>query len=311
MERELRSDEPGTRADPAPGAPKRRKRGGFAATYLTPKESIPPLAVVVLGVLSFVIPLGAWAVLTYGGVIDPFTLPTPGAVISALQYMFSTNNFIADVWASSSRIMIGFAISAVLGVPLGILMGSFRAIQALFEPLISFARYLPASAFIPLLIVWLGFGEGEKVAIIVIGCFFQLCLLVADISAGVQKELLQIAYTLGAKRRQVFTRVLIPASLPGVVDTLRIIVGWAWTYLIVAELVGAETGIGHVILAAQRTGFTDQIIAAILTIGILGLITDAAFRLLHHLLFPYVERPGQTGSRAVVLARLNPFAWGR
>jgi NitT/TauT family transport system permease protein len=207
--------------------------------------------------------------------------------------MLQVNGFLTDIWASTQRILIGFAISAAVGVPLGILMGSFRSVQALFEPVISFARYLPASAFIPLLIVWLGFEESEKVAIIIIGCFFQLTLLVTDISAGVQKELLSIAYTLGATRWQVFTRVLIPASLPGVVDTLRIIIGWAWTYLIVAELVGAETGIGHVIIAAQRTGQTDQIIAAILTIGVLGLITDAAFRFLHRLLFPYVERHSQ------------------
>ncbi len=204
--------------------------------------------------------------------------------------MLTQDNFIVDIWASTYRIFLGFIISAIVGVPLGILIGSFRTVQALFEYPISFARYLPASAFIPLLIVWFGLEDSEKVAVIIIGSFFQLTLLVADISAGVQKELLNIAYTLGASRWQVFTRVLIPASLPGVVDTLRIIIGWAWTYLIVAELVAAQSGIGHVILQAQRFSNTDQIVAGILAIGILGLITDAAFRLLHRLLFPYVER---------------------
>jgi NitT/TauT family transport system permease protein len=204
--------------------------------------------------------------------------------------MLYQNSFLYDVWASSYRILLGFAISAVVGVPLGILMGSFRSVQALFEPLISFARYLPASAFIPLLILWIGLDDSEKVAIIIIGSVFQLTLMVANVSAEVHKELLHIAYTLGASRWQVFTRVLIPASLPGVVDTLRIIIGWAWTYLIVAELVGAESGIGHVILAAQRTGYTEEIIGGILTIGVLGVITDVFFRLLHRALFPYAER---------------------
>jgi NitT/TauT family transport system permease protein len=267
----------------------RRKRG-LIATYFTPKESIPRLAVILLGILSFVIPLAAWAALSYRGVIDPMFLPSPTTVVNALWTMLSQNDFLQDIWASTYRILLGFAISAVVGVPLGILIGSFRSVQALFEPLISFARYLPASAFIPLLILWIGLDDSEKVAIIIIGAFFQLTLLVADVSASIPKELLNIAYTLGASRWQVFTRVLIPASLPGVVDTLRIIIGWAWTYLIVAELVNAESGIGHVILEAQRFGNTDQIIAGILTIGVLGLCTDAIFRVLHRLLFPYVER---------------------
>jgi NitT/TauT family transport system permease protein len=269
------------------------RRTGLIATYLTPKEPIPRLAVMILGVLSFAIPLGLWSLVSYtdyNGIASQELLPTPSAVLTALHDMLFQNGFAYDIWASSYRILLGFAISAVVGVPLGILMGSFRSVQALFEPLISFARYLPASAFIPLLILWVGFEDSEKVAIIIIGSFFQLVLLIANISAGVQKELLQIAYTLGASRWQVFTRVLIPASLPGTVDTLRIIIGWAWTYLIVAELVGAGNGIGHVILAAQRTGYTEAIIAGILTIGVLGLITDAVFRVLHRLLFPYVER---------------------
>lgn len=278
-----------------PARPRGEKaaRRSLLATYLTPKEPIPPVATVVLGVLGFALPLALWCLLSYtnyNGVASLEMLPTPGAVLAALHDMLFQNGFLYDVWDSSYRILLGFALSAVVGVPLGILMGSFRSVQALFEPLVSFARYLPASAFIPLLILWIGLDDSEKVAIIIIGSLFQLTLLVANISAGVQKELLNIAYTLGASRRQVFTRVLIPASLPGVVDTLRIIIGWAWTYLIVAELVGAETGIGHVILAAQRTGYTEEIIAGILTIGVLGVITDAFFRVLHHLLFPYVER---------------------
>jgi NitT/TauT family transport system permease protein len=267
-----------------------RRRRGVIATYFTPKEPIPRLTVILLGILSFIIPLAAWAALAYGGVIDPMFLPSPTTVLDALWIMLSQNGFLQDIWASTYRILLGFAISAVIGVPLGILIGSFRSVQALFEPLISFARYLPASAFIPLLILWIGLEDNEKVAIIIIGSFFQLTLLVADVSASIPKELLNIAYTLGATRWQVFTRVLIPASLPGTVDTLRIIIGWAWTYLIVAELVNAESGIGHVILEAQRFGNTDQIIAGILTIGVLGLCTDVIFRILHRLLFPYVER---------------------
>src|SRR5207244_4368871 len=133
--------------------------------------------------------------------------------------------------------------------------------------------YMPASAFIPLLIIWFGIYEKEKIAVIFIGVFFPLTLLIADVSANIPKELLNIAYTLGASRWQVFWRVLLPASWPGVLDNMRIGIGWAWTYLIVAELVAASTGIGHVILSASRFLQTDKIIAGIITIGILRLPT--------------------------------------
>jgi NitT/TauT family transport system permease protein len=152
---------------------------------------------------------------------------------------------------------------------------------------IAAVRYMPASAFIPLLIIWFGIYENEKLAVIFIGVFFPLTLLMADVSANVPKSFLEIAATLGGSRAQVFRRVLLPACWPGVVDNLRIGIGWAWTYLIVAELVAAETGIGHVILNAGRFLDTDSVIAGILTIGALGLATDALFRFAHRRLFPY------------------------
>jgi NitT/TauT family transport system permease protein len=297
MERGLSAEQVRAQAElPRPvggGRPPRRRYRGRLAAFITPKEPIPRTAFLVLTLVGFIIPFALWAALTYGSVLDPFFLPTPGTVIGTLWTMLSQDNFLTDIWASVYRILLGFVISAVVGVPLGILIGSFQSFRALFEQPVSFARYLPASAFIPLLIVWFGLGDSEKVAVIIIGSFFQLTLLVADISAGVPKELLNIAYTLGASRWQVFSRVLVPACLPGIVDTLRIIIGWAWTYIIVAELVSADSGIGHVILQAMRFSATDQIVAGILAIGILGLITDTTFRVLHRLLFPYVERIGQ------------------
>jgi NitT/TauT family transport system permease protein len=257
---------------------------------LAPKEPIPRPVALALSLASFVMILGLWALLSYGGVVQPFFLPNPGTVARALYDMFVHQGFAADVWASSRRILIGFILSAIVGIPLGIAIGSFRVAQAFFEPVIAAVRYMPASAFVPLLIIWFGIYENEKVAVIFIGVFFPLTLLIADVSANVPKELVHIAYTLGASRRQVFWRILLPASSPGVLDNLRIGIGWAWTYLIVAELVAADTGIGHVILSASRFLQTDHIIAGIITIGALGLLTDAIFRWLHRVLFPYAER---------------------
>lgn len=279
-------------ARPAAGEvpPPARSRPRPLTRYLTPKEPIPVAATVTLGVLGFGVIGGIWSLLSYTGAVSSLFLPGPGAVGRALYDMFVHESFAVDVWASTRRIMLGFLISAAVGIPLGVAIGSFRAVQALFEPPIAAIRYMPASAFIPLLIIWLGIYENEKVAVIYIGVFFPLTLLIADVSANVPKELVNIAYTLGASRWDVFWRVLLPASWPGIVDNLRIGVGWAWTYLIVAELVAADTGIGHVILASSRFLETDHIIAGIITIGVLGLATDAIFRWLYWLLFPYSER---------------------
>jgi NitT/TauT family transport system permease protein len=277
-----------------PGRPSRRRRRRARWTaFITPKEQIPRTAFLVLTLVGLVIPFALWAALTYGSVLDPFFLPTPSTVVGTLWTMLTQNGFLNDIWASVYRIMVGVIISAIVGVPLGVLIGSFESSRALFEQPVSFARYLPASAFIPLFIVWFGLEDSEKFAIVIMGTFFMLTLMVADVSAGVSKELLNIAYTLGASRRQVFARVLIPACLPGIVDSLRTSIGIAWTYIIVAELVSADSGIGYVILQAQRFSATDQIVAGILTIGILGLIIDTSFRIAHRLLFPYVERSGR------------------
>ncbi|MDQ3894386.1 MAG: ABC transporter permease, partial [Actinomycetota bacterium] len=257
---------------------------------LAPKEPIPRWLAAVLAFGGFALVGGIWAVLSYGGNINPFFLPTPGKVAHSLYDMFRFEGFAHDVWASTERIGLGFLLSAVIGIPLGIAIGSFRVVQAFFEPVIAAVRYMPASAFIPLLIIWFGIYEKEKVAVIFIGVFFPLTLMIADVSANVPRELVNIAYTLGASRWQVFWRVLLPASWPGVVDNLRIGIGWAWTYLIVAELVAASTGIGHVILTSSRFLETEKIIGGILTIGALGLLTDAVFRTIYRVLFPYAER---------------------
>jgi NitT/TauT family transport system permease protein len=267
-----------------------RWRPGIGRSLLTPKQPIPRGLAIGLGLASFVVVIGLWAILSYGGLVQPLFLPSPGKVGTALYDMFVHESFIDDVWASFVRIIVGFLVAAAVGIPLGIGIGSFRAMQAFFEPIIAAVRYMPASAFIPLLIIWFGIGQTEKFAVIWFGVFFPLTLMIADVSANVPKELVNIAYTLGASRWQVFRRVLLPACWPGVIDNLRIGLGWAWTYLIVAELVAAETGIGHVILQSSRFLQTEKIIGGILVIGALGLLSDAVFRLIYRVLFPYAER---------------------
>jgi NitT/TauT family transport system permease protein len=179
-----------------------------------------------------------------------------------------------------------------MAIPLGILMGTFQAVEAMLEPPTAFTRYLPITALIPLFILFIGIGPISRIAIIWFGTFFQLIVLVADVTANVPKELLETAYTLGISRRRVLTKVLLPATLPGIFDNLRVTLGWAWTYLVVAELLAANKGLGYMILQAMRGLKTPRIYVGILIIGGLGLVSDRLFRYLHNRLLPWSERAG-------------------
>jgi len=275
---------------PSAAAPQRRQR--FLRTYLTPKQAIPAQARLALAVGSFVFIVGVWSGLA-ALVQNPLFVPSPYQVVTTWWDMMVNLGFYNDVAWSAFRILAGFLLAAVMAVPLGLLMGSFEAVRSFFNPSINAIRYMPASAFIPLLLLLQGLGEDEKITIIWIGVFFQLVLIVMDIAHRVPAEMLNVAYTLGASRWTVFYKVFLPATFPEVVDALRITMGWAWTYLIVAELVAAEHGIGSFILIAERYLRADRIIAAIITIGILGLITDAVFAVAHRVAFPYVEKVHQ------------------
>jgi len=270
-------------------ASERDEAPGKLGEFLTPREPIPRGLYLILTFGSFAFFLAVWSILTYGGLIDPLFLPSPGRVFQAGWDLFADFSFTTDILNSVYRVMAGFIAAALIGVPLGLIMGTFKTAEAITEPVVGFIRYMPASAFIPLFILWLGIGDVEKVAIIFVGSFFQLILMVAVVAKNVHKDLLETAYTLGAGRFQVIRKVLLPASLPGIVDTLRIIVGWAWTYIIVAELVASASGIGYMIISSQRMLRTGNIIFGILTIGMLGLITDYFFKWLYNRLFPWVE----------------------
>ena len=257
--------------------------------FLSPREPIPKGLYLILALSSFAFFLILWSILTYGRFVDPLFLPSPGRVFQAGVDLFLELEFTTDILNSVYRVMTGFIIAAIIGVPIGLIMGTFKVAEALTEPVVGFVRYMPASAFIPLFILWLGIGDIEKIAIIFVGSFFQLVLMVAVVAKNVHKDMLETAYTLGAKRFQVIRKVLLPASLPGIVDTLRIIVGWAWTYIIVAELVASASGIGYMIISSQRMLRTGNIIFGILTIGMLGLLTDFFSKWLYDRLFPWVE----------------------
>jgi NitT/TauT family transport system permease protein len=258
--------------------------------YLAPKESIPVPLYVSASTLTVAAALATWGCLSYGGLVDALFLPTPTQVVLAATDMIRDGSLWEHTRASTFVIFTGYLLSTVVAVPLGILGGSFKVVEALIEPVTGFFRYLPVSAMIPLLILWVGIDWESRVAVIFLGTFFQQVVLIADVSAGVSKDLLDVSYTLGAKRRHAIWRVLVPATLPGVLDNLRITMGWAWTYLVVAELVAASKGLGYAILNYMRGLFTAHILVGIVTIGLLGLTTDQLFKVAHRWLLPWSPR---------------------
>lgn len=257
------------------------------SSYLRPQEPIPRRVYLGTVIGSAVGLMAIWCLLSYGRVVEPLFLPSPTAIVMAAIDLLRDGTLFEHMRASVYVIVSGWALAVVAGLPIGILMGSFKVVEALVEPIVDFVRYLPVSAMIPLLILYVGIGTAEKVAVIFIGTFFQLVLLVADVAAHIPHEQLDVSYTLGASRAQVVSRVLLPATLPGVMDTLRITMGWAWTYLIVAEIVSADRGLGYLILNSMRGLFTDRIFVGLITIGGLGLLFDMTFKWLHRRFLPW------------------------
>jgi NitT/TauT family transport system permease protein len=254
---------------------------------LSPRDPIPRRVYLAANATTVFGILGLWCFFTYGGFVRPDFLPAPHMVIVAAYKMAASGMLLSDTSASVSVIFSGFFLASAIAIPLGLLVGTFKLVEALVEPIVNFVRYLPVSALIPLFILWIGIGPEEKIAVVFVGTFFQQVILIADVSSNVSRDLFDVSYTLGAKRRNVVWSVLVPAAMPGVMDTLRITMGWAWTYLVVAELVASNKGLGYMILTSMRGLFTDRIFVGIMVIGLLGLLTDKAFKLLHAWLFPW------------------------
>jgi NitT/TauT family transport system permease protein len=228
---------------------------------------------------------------------NPIYLPPPHRVAMAFYTAFTTRPEQRDalwlhqsLWHSIRIIFWGFVISSLIGVPLGILAGSYGVFSRLSEPFIEFFRYLPAPAFGALAVAVLGIYDGPKIAIIVIGTLFQQVLIIANTTRKLEPTILEAARTLGAKGAKVLTRVVVPGILPDLYRDQRILLGWAWTYLIIAELIGTSSGITWFITQQARYQHFENVYAAIVMIGILGFGTDLLLALLGRALFPW-DRP--------------------
>ena len=256
---------------------------------MRPLTAVAPGTRVVLGIAFFVLFFAVWAAATLGGFVSKTFLADPITMVRSGYTLIAEMGFAKDIGMTVWRVLGGFLIAAALALPLGVMMGAYKPVEAFFEPFVSFARYLPASAFIPLLILWAGIGEAQKLAVIFIGSFFQLVLMVAVTVGRTRRDLVEAAYTLGSSDASLVKRVLIPGAAPEIAETLRMVLGWAWTYVIVAELIGASSGIGHMITDSQALLATDQIIFGIIVIGLIGLVSDYGFKAVNRRLFPWAQ----------------------
>lgn len=238
---------------------------------------------------SALAPLAAWVVMSGTGLVKPLFLPTPAAVARAFADLVSGGELAGDLTATLTRVGIGFALVVAISVPLGVCIGSFASCRAMFEPMIGLLRYMPAPAFIPLLIIWLGLGESSKIALLVIGTVFFNTLMSADAASAVPKELINSSYTLGANRLVVLRKVIVPHALPGLIDAMRVNIAATWNLVVVAELIAAQEGLGYRIVRAQRFRQTDQIFAVLIVIGLVGLTIDLGFRLLRNTVSPWAK----------------------
>jgi len=216
-------------------------------------------------------------------------LPSPGQVVQRLSELAGRGHLVNDTLISIYRISVGFLISTAFALPIGVMIGCYRHWEAAIEPLVDFIRYMPVVAFIPLTIFWAGTGDAQKFLIIWIGTFFQQVLLIMDNVKSVPRDFVNLGRTLEMSEAKILIRIVLPSAMPAIWDSMRISLGWAWTWLVVAELVAATSGLGYRITTAQRFFQTDTIFGYLLLLGVLGLTTDQAMKLAHRRLFRYLR----------------------
>jgi NitT/TauT family transport system permease protein len=242
--------------------------------------------------LAFVMPIvviGAWCVISYGNFVPDYFLPSPTEVIKGTLQLFIQYDLTTAILISTKRIVFAFLLASAAALPLGILMGAFNPINHLFDSIVAPLRYMPISAFISLLILWFGIYESEKIAFLFLGVFVYLLPVVVSAIRVVPEELVQTAMTLGASKSQVIRTVLLPAALPEIFDSFRVMNAILWTYVILAEAVNPEHGLGYMVELARTHQKASWAFGCLIVIGGIGLITDQVIRMISAILFRWKE----------------------
>jgi NitT/TauT family transport system permease protein len=242
-----------------------------------------------LSIGSFALLLLLWVVATELRWTNPFALPRPIDVWERFVDVAVGGELWDDARVSLYRILVGFLIAAMVAVPVGILTGAFRVWHSALTPLVEFFRYPPVVAFLPLTIFWVGIDDGQKFLIVFLGTVFQLALLVADDVRRVPMDHVDVGRTLGMRESAILARIVVPSASPAIWDSLRITLGWAWTWVTLAEIVNVVSGFGYRINRAQVAIDNRLVFAYIVVLGVLGLATDQGMRLLGRVLFRWSE----------------------
>ena len=253
--------------------------------------SMPGRAVLPVAAASFVALVAGYAWLSARPWVSDAIVPAPATILAAAVEVVTGADFWTDVGYSTGRVTAGFVAAASLALPLGLLAGSFRVVSTFLEPITEFLRYIPVPALVPLAMVLAGIGEEAKILLVFVGTFFQLLLMTADEVRRLDRRLIQASQSLGANRIEIVSRVLWPAARPGISNALRLCNGWAWSYVVVAELVAATEGLGFRVLRFYRFIQTPQIFVYLIALGLIGLLFDWAFRAMHRRAFRWA--PGR------------------
>jgi NitT/TauT family transport system permease protein len=267
--------------------------GGAWGSKLLIRGRVSRKGKIFLGVIPILAILAGWFLLTLGEaearVISPLILPSPWEVLISFPSLWFNAELSRSIVASAWRVILGFGAAVILAFPLGIAMGSFGRVRALFEPLSVFGSYLPIPALVPLTMSLFGIGELQKVMFLGLAFFIYLLPLFVKAVDGVDNVYLQTAYTLGATQWQTVRKVLLSISLPGILQAMRLGFGIGWTYIILAEMVAADRGLGQIIIIAQRRGPREHIYLVLLVIVVIAYLTDRLWVRLSKGLFPYQE----------------------
>ena len=254
------------------------------------RQPLPRSKALIISIIAPVLLVAVWCVLTYGNLVSPDALPSPSEVVKGTLQLFIQYDLFSSVWISTQRILLAFLLAALVALPLGVLMGAFEPINRFFEPIMAPLRYMPISAFIPLLIWYFGIYEKEKIAFLFLGVFVYLLPVVVNAIRAVPEELVQTALTLGASKFQAIYSVLIPAALPDIFDSFRVMNAILWTYVILAEAVNPEGGLGYMVELARTHQKVSWSFAGLIVIGGIGLLTDFILRAISGLLFRWREK---------------------
>jgi NitT/TauT family transport system permease protein len=277
--------------EPSP-APARAPLLPKGEDYFALRTTLPPHLATGLAILGPALLLVLWFGVTSAGLVPPRDLPSPGEVVRSILDLWFNLDLAAATWVSTKRILIAFSLAVAVAMPLGIFMGAFEPINRFFDPIVAPFRYMPISAFIPLMVVWFGIQEGQKIAFLWLGVIVYLLPVVVTAIRAVPEEYVQTAYTLGASRLRVVLTVLIPGALPDIFDAFRVMNAISWTYIVLAEQVNMRDppGLGYIVQTGMTHSRPGMAFAVLIVIGVIGIGTDLLINGMSRLFFPWREK---------------------